>query len=76
MEERDPKERITHALAVIIIGAWLIAFARTHFDSDYTVPNELTTLMVSVTTWAFVGGVVKEVRRSIDDGKRDEEVKK
>lgn len=62
MDKREPKETVAVGLAVVIIGVWAIAAARAIADVNYDMPDFLTPLMGGVSTWCFVGDVVRKVR--------------
>lgn len=64
MEKREPKDLVAIGLAVVIIAVWGLAALHAVADSDYDMPDFLTPLMGAVSTWCFVGDVVRKVRGS------------
>jgi len=68
VEKREPKELVAIALAVVIIVIWGVAALRAVADPTYNMPDFLTPLMGGVSTWCFVGDVVRKVK-----GVRDED---
>lgn len=69
MEKREPKDLVAIGLACIIIVVWGLAALRAVADPNYDIPDFLTPLMGGVSTWCFVGDVVRKVRGPDDETK-------
>lgn len=71
--EKDPKGRVALWLAYLIMASWVVAFARTQFDSKYEIPAGITPLMLSVAGWCFVAETVGKIRRVTPDEAANED---